>query len=370
MITRPVGYPNIGNEQSFLERVKIILDNRWLTNNGPMVQEFENKIATITNTRYAIAICNASIAMTLVAKCLNLQGEIIVPSYTFIASAHSMLMAGLKPIFADINPSTHTLCPLSVSQLITQKTAAILGVHLWGRGCDVNELEDLAHANQIPLIFDAAHAFGASYKGQKIGSFGVCEVFSFHATKFVNSFEGGVITTNDHDLAEKLKLARNFGFSGVDNVISWGTNAKMSEICAAMGLTNIEAMSDFIKVNSANYTYLKKLLEGSVNFRVFEFNPKDEPNYQYLLVEIIQIDNPLDIREKIIESLHQKGYLARKYFWPSCHKMQPYVNDSSHTPIPLVQTELVANRVIVLPTGFGINNQNLDEMVSILNQNI
>jgi dTDP-4-amino-4,6-dideoxygalactose transaminase len=362
----PVGFPNIGSRKKFFSRVRKMFGENILTNNGPLVREFEERIADMAGTKYAIAVSNASLALTLVAKCLELRGEVVLPSYTFVATPHSMLMAGLKPIFADIDPSTHNICLRSTAKLINRNTAAIIGVHLWGRPCDIFELEKLAEKHTIPLFFDAAHAFGASLNGRKIGSFGTCEVFSFHATKFLNSFEGGAITTNSGDLAEKLRLARNFGFSGVDKVTSWGTNAKMPEICAAIGLTNLESMSKFVDVNRKNYEYAKRIFSNSNRVKLLEFNESNSPNYQYLVVELTSADAHND-RERLISELHRNGYIVRRYFWPSCHKMEPYRDDLSHTPIFLKNTELVADRVMVLPTGKQIKKHNLDEIAGILN---
>jgi dTDP-4-amino-4,6-dideoxygalactose transaminase len=191
-------------------------------------------------------MCNGTIALEIAIRALGLTGEVIVPSYTFIATAHALHWQGITPVFADIDPDTHNLDPEAVRRMITPRTTGIIGVHLWGRAAPVEALQAISDEHGLQLMFDAAHAFGCSYRGQMIGNFGRAEVLSFHATKFFNTLEGGAVVTNDDELAEVMRLMRNFGFSGYDNVIHPGTNGKMVEICAAMGLTNFDELDDVV----------------------------------------------------------------------------------------------------------------------------
>lgn len=200
-----VGRPNIGNREAFLARVNEILDSQWLTNNGPMVQEFERRIAERVGVRHCVAMCNATIALEIAIRALGLSGEVIVPSWTFVATAHALYWQGITPVFADIDPDTHNLVPDAVRRMITPRTSGIIGVHLWGRAAPIDELQAIADEHGLKLMFDAAHAFGSSYKGQSIGRFGACEVFSFHATKAFNTMEGGAVVTNDDELAEAMR---------------------------------------------------------------------------------------------------------------------------------------------------------------------
>src|SRR5690348_16496863 len=230
-----VGRPNIEGSEEFLLRVRQILDSRWLTNDGPMVQEFERRIAEYLGVKHCIAMCNGTIALEIAIRALGLTGEVIVPSWTFVATAHALYWQGITPVFADINATTHNLDPEAVRRMITPRTSGIIGVHLWGRPAPVEELQLIANEYGLKLMFDAAHAFGSTFAGRPIGCFGECEVFSFHATKSFNTMEGGAVTTDDDDLAETMRLMRNFGFKGYDNVVHPGTNGKMIEVCAAMG---------------------------------------------------------------------------------------------------------------------------------------
>src|SRR5438105_13823520 len=244
-----VGRPNIGNRDRFLRRANEILDRGWLSNNGPVVQEFEQKIADYLVATHCLARCNGTIALEIATRALDLKGEVIVPSYTFIATAHALQWQEITPIFADIDPLTHNLDPQSVRRLITPRTTGIVGVHLWGRAAPVEELHAIADEHRLPLMFDASHGFGCTLGGEMLGRFGRCEVFSFHATKFFNTFEGGAVVTDEDVLAEKMRLMRNFGFAGYDTVIYPGTNGKLTEIAAAMGLTNLESLDSFVAIN-------------------------------------------------------------------------------------------------------------------------
>ena len=230
-----VGRPNIGSREAFMQYAEEIFDRRWLSNNGPVVQEFERRVAEYHGVKHCISMCNGTVALEIAIRALGMEGEVIVPSYTFVATAHALSWQGITPVFADIDPVTHNLDPEAVRRMITPRTTGIIGVHLWGQAAPVEALQQIADEHGLKLMFDAAHAFGCSRNGRMIGNFGACEVLSFHATKFFNTFEGGAILTNDDDLAEKMRLMRNFGFSGLDNVVHMGTNGKMIEVAAAMG---------------------------------------------------------------------------------------------------------------------------------------
>ena len=234
-----VGRPNIGDRQRLLTRIEDMLDRRWFTNNGPYVQAFERQIAEYVGVKHCVAMCNATIALEIAIRAAGLRGEVIVPSFTFIATAHALQWQEITPVFCDVAPGSHHLDPTQVERLITPRTTGIIGVHVWGVPCDIEALTEISQRRGLSLMFDAAHAFSCSYKGRLIGGFGDAEVFSFHATKFLNAFEGGVVTTNNDHLAERMRFMRNFGFAGIDDVDYVGTNGKMTEVCAAMGLKKL-----------------------------------------------------------------------------------------------------------------------------------
>ncbi|MBZ0224264.1 MAG: aminotransferase class I/II-fold pyridoxal phosphate-dependent enzyme [Dokdonella sp.] len=344
-----VGRPNIGNRDAYLKRVNQILDNQWLTNNGPMVQEFERRIADFLGVKHCVAMCNATIALEIAIRALGLEGEVIVPSWTFVATAHALYWQGITPVFADIDPATHNLDPAAVRRMITPRTTGIIGVHLWGRAAPIDELQTIADEHGLKLLFDAAHAFGCSYKGQSIGRFGACEVFSFHATKALNTMEGGAVTTNDDELAEAMRLMRNFGFKGYDNVIHPGTNGKMIEVCAAMGLVNLEGFDDIIAINRRNHAAYTQALAGIPGISVLDYDPHERNSHHYVVIEVGE--DCAATRDELVAALHAENVLARKYFWPGAHRMQPYRDLFPHAGLLLQYAQRVADRVIVLPNG-------------------
>ena len=341
-----------------------MLDRNWLTNNGPLVQEFEQRTAVFLGVKHCICVCNATIGLELTIRALGLRGEVIVPSYTFIATAHALQWQEITPVFADIDPATHNLDPARIERHITPRTTAILGTHVWGRPCSVGALSEIAERRGLKLMFDAAHAFGCSHQGQMIGGFGLAEVFSFHATKFLNSFEGGAITTNNNELAAKIRLMTNFGFSGYDNVIYIGTNGKMTEVSAAMGLTNLEGIEDLVAVNRRNYEAYRTGLADIPGLALMPFDPAERCNYQYVVVEVEEARAGLT-RDQLVQVLQAENVLARKYFWPGCHRMEPYRSLFPNHDLLLPNTERVAARIIVLPTGQQMSAKDISTICGI-----
>jgi dTDP-4-amino-4,6-dideoxygalactose transaminase len=345
-----VGKPNIGDRDRFLGRVNDILDRAWLTNDGVYVREFEGRVADLLGVRHCIAMCNATVALEIAERALDLHGEVIVPAMTFIATAHSLYWQGITPIFCDVDPHTHNIDPKRVEQLITPRTSGIVGVHLWGRACAVDELEEIAHRRGLKLMFDAAHAFGCSSRGRMIGGCGDAEVLSFHATKFINSLEGGAVVTNDDTLAEKIRLMRNFGFAGLDNVIYIGTNGKMNEISAAMGITSLDSLDEIIAVNRRNYDLYRAGLAGLPGIRIMDIPAEERSNYQYIVLEIDEDQARLS-RDMLVSVLHAERVRARRYFFPGCHRMEPYRSYFPNAGLLLPVTERLVEQVLVLPTG-------------------
>ena len=360
-----VGTPNIGRQQDFLARVQDLLARRWLTNDGPYVKEFEQRLCAILGVKHCIAMCNATIGLEIAIRALDLRGEVIVPSFTFIATAHALQWQEITPVFADIDPRTHNLDPAQVERMITPRTSGIIGVHVWGRPCDADSLEKIARRHNLKLLFDAAHAFGCSHRGRMVGNFGNAEVLSFHATKFLNTFEGGAVVTNDDELNAKIRLMKNFGFAGYDNVIYLGTNGKMNEISAAMGLTGLESLADFVSVNKTNHDLYRRELAGVAGVEPIAYDANEKCNYQYMVLEI-DADRAGITRDRLVDVLHAENILARRYFFPGCHGMQPYRSYFPHARLMLPQTEHVASRVLVLPTGTAVTQEQITAICRII----
>lgn len=360
-----VGRPNIGDRERLQARINDLLDRRWLSNNGPYVQEFEQRIAAIVGVKHCIAMCNATVALEIAIRALGLRGEVIIPSFTFIATAHALQWQQITPVFCDIDPRTHNIDPNRVEELITPRTTGIIGVHIWGQPCDVDRLAEIAARRGLQLVYDAAHAFGCDHQGKMLGNFGDAEVFSFHATKFFNSFEGGAVVTNDDDLARKMRLMKNFGFVDYDEVSDIGTNGKMSEIAAAMGLTSLESIEDFVAVNYRNYQQYHRELGDLPGVGFLTYDETERRNYQYIVIEIDEARAGIS-RDVVMKMLWAENVVARRYFYPGCHRMEPYRSYFPHAGLLLPETEALCRRTLLLPTGTAIGGEDVAAICQII----
>lgn len=361
----PVGRPNVGNRESLLARIADMLDRRWFTNNGRFVQEFEHKTADLLGVKHCVAVCNGTVALEIAIQALGLRDEVIVPSHTFVATAHALQWQGITPVFADVEPETHNLDPACVRKAITPRTTGIIGVHLWGRPCDTQALQSIADEHGLKLLYDASHAFACSSRGQMIGNFGECEIFSFHATKFFNTFEGGAVVTNNDGLAQSIRLMKNFGFADYDSVVLVGTNGKMTEICAAMGLTGLESLHEFMQVNKRNHQAYREALRTIPGLKLLCYNEQERCNYQYVVVEVDEGAFGLS-RDQLVAILHAENVLARRYFSPGCHNMLPYKTRYPHADLLLPVTNRLSRDVIALPTGQTIDEQDIATIAGIV----
>lgn len=342
-----IGVPNIGDRKHFLAMVNDILDRRYLSNRGPVAREFERRVAELVEVEHCVATCNATAALQLAIRAAGLAGEVIVPSFTFPATPHSVEWLGLTPVFCDVDPVTGNIDPDLLGRVLTRRTSAVLAVHLWGRPCTVDRLAEFTASHGLRLLYDSAHAFGCSAGGRMIGGFGDAEVFSFHATKFVNSFEGGALVTNDAELADRARILSNFGIVSESEVAEPGTNAKMSEVAAAMGLASLAAMPGFIARNRENHEAYQAGLSGVPGLRVLDFDSRERNNYQYVVLDVDAAVAGVS-RDVLADALRAENIMGRRYFTPGCHRTAAY-RDRPHAPMP--GTEELAERLLVLPSG-------------------
>ncbi|MDQ3630395.1 MAG: aminotransferase class I/II-fold pyridoxal phosphate-dependent enzyme [Actinomycetota bacterium] len=363
-----VGRPNIGDRDRLMDRFGAVLDRRWLTNDGPLVQEFEHVVAGFVGVRHCVAMCNGTVALEIAIRAAGLGGDVLVSPFTFVATAHALQWQQITPVFCDVDPRTHNLDPARVEEMITPRTTGIIGVHLWGRQCAIEALTALAERRGLTLLFDAAHAFGCSHQGQMIGRFGKAEVLSFHATKFVNTFEGGAIVTDDDDFAEKARLMRNFGFADYDQVSYVGTNGKMNELAAAMGLTSLEACDDFYAANRRNYEAYRAGLAGIAGIDLIAYDNGERCNRHYVVVEV---DESAGVsRDDLQRVLWAENVLARRYFFPGCHRMEPYRSLFPDAGVRLPETERLVRRVLTLPTGTAMDTDAVTVVTDLIRRAI
>jgi dTDP-4-amino-4,6-dideoxygalactose transaminase len=341
-----VGRPNMPDKKKVLDKISQVLDNQWLTNMGPLSLELEERIAEMLGVKHCICVCNATIGLELLQRALDLKGEVIIPSFTFIATAHSLRWQRIDPVFCDVRLEDHLIDPDQIEALITPRTSAIMAVPIWGQPCDYEVLQNIADKHGLKLIFDSAHAFGCKSSDRYLGGFGDAEVFSFHATKVFSTGEGGAITTNSDKLADKIRLMRNFGFQGKDSVIKIGTNAKMSEFAAAYGLVHLNDLDSIISHNRLiHQTYLQEFSKfDEISF--LDYNFDGISNYQYVVAKV-----SANIRDSLVEYFHQEEILLRRYFYPGCHRMEPYKSSKKYDSLSLQFTEKISAESIIFPTG-------------------
>jgi dTDP-4-amino-4,6-dideoxy-D-glucose transaminase len=348
---RRVGKPVLGVRERFLERMNRVLDNEWLTNMGPMVREFEDRVAEVAGVRHCVSVCNGTAGLTLLAGDLALTGsrgdEVIIPTLTFPATAHAVSWLGLTPVFCDVDPVTGLIDPDLAESAITPRTRAIIAVHLWGQVCDVARLGKIAESNGLRLYFDAAPALGCSYRDTPVGGLGDAEVFSFHATKIANTFEGGAVVTDDDAFADRMRALRNFGFGADGAVHSLGTNAKLNEAAAAMGLTSLEVLDDTIRCNRANYEEYRRALAGIPGVAVVEFDERNRNNHHYMMVTVESQTAGLH-RDLLLDLLRAENVAAQPYFSRAMHQLTPYLGRPTG---PLPHAETLCERLLALPTG-------------------
>jgi dTDP-4-amino-4,6-dideoxygalactose transaminase len=360
-----VGRPNVGRREDLLRRIGEMLDRRWFSNDGPFAVELERRIAGYLGVKHCVVTCNATIALEIATRALGLRDEVIIPSFTFIATAHALQWQGITPVFCDIDQGTHNIDPTCVERAITPRTTGIIGVHVWGRPCDTEAMDEIARRRGLKVIYDAAHAFACSHKGKMIGNSGNAEVFSFHATKFLTTFEGGAVVTNDDELAKKMRLMKNFGFAGYDEVIYIGTNGKMNEASAAMGLTGLESMAEFIAANQRNYKQYHREMGAIPGIKLVSYDEAEKCNYQYIVLEVDDAAAGIT-RDQLQKVLWAENVLARRYFFPGCHRMEPYRSRYPDAGLLLPETERLARRVLCLPTGTSVTVGDVEAVCGII----
>jgi dTDP-4-amino-4,6-dideoxygalactose transaminase len=361
-----VGSPNIGDKKRILARIEDILDRRVLTNRGPLVQELEARVADLVGVKHCIAMSNGTVALEIVTRALGMKNEVITPSMTFVATAHALQWQRITPVFCDVRPGSHHMDPSQIRNLITPRTTGLLPVNLWGRPCSIDAIQSVAGSCGLSVVYDSSHAFGCSYQGRMIGGFGNAEVFSFHATKFINTFEGGAVVTNDGELAEKVRLMQNFGFEGRDRVSHIGINGKMTEVEAAMGLESLDCMADFVEANRANYQAYRQGFQSTPGLQLIEYDERERCNYQYIVVEIDKRITGIS-RDDLLRVLAAENIDARRYFYPGCHRMEPYRSYFPNAHMLLEHTEQTLDRTLALPTGTAVYPEQVQEITHLIN---
>lgn len=341
-----------------------IFRRRYFTNHGPLVKELDRRFAAHLGVGHAVCVTNGTVALMVALQALELRGEVIVPAFTFPATVQSLTWAGLTPVFCDVDPATHNISAALAEPLITERTSAILGVHLWGRACDPDGLQSLCTRRGLALIYDAAHAIDCTHDGRKIGGFGRIEIFSFHATKVLSAAEGGCLTTNDGALADRIRAVRNFHVTEGVARVPLRINGKMTEAQAAMGLLGLDDIEQNIAHNRAITQVYRERAGEWGGIRHVDTAGRERSNCQYVVLDVDPACCPLT-RDELMQLLRAENVLARRYFMPGVHRMPPYL-DSFRGALPV--TDALCQRLLQLPIGAAISVETASRIADLLDR--
>jgi dTDP-4-amino-4,6-dideoxygalactose transaminase len=341
-----VTQPSMPPLSEFVPYLEKIWSNKWLTNAGPLHEQLEDELAAYLGVDNIVLVANGTIALSLALQALELEGEVITTPFSFVATSNAILTSGLRPVFADIDPATFNLDPDAVEAAITPDTAAIMPVHCFGHPCEMARLEAIAERHGLPILYDAAHAFGVRQDGRSILRQGTLSTLSFHATKVFSTFEGGAIVCRDPALKEKLVSLRNFGFSSQELVSAIGINGKLSEIHAAFGLLQLRHLPRAIERRQHISTQYRNGLRDIWGITILPECNRTEPNYGYFPVLVNDLC-PLD-RNGLLARLSAQGINARRYFYPLIPDMPAYLRRFEPQGI-FPNARHVADRILCLP---------------------
>ena len=349
--------------EEYIEEIRSIWDSHWLTNMGEKHKALQAELQKYMGVPAVELLTNGHMALELSLQAMNLQGEVITTPFTFASTTHAIVRNGLEPVFCDIDPETYTMDVTQIERLITDRTCAILPVHVYGNVCNIEEIERIAHKYGLKVLYDAAHTFGETYKGQGIGNFGDASCFSFHATKVFNTIEGGAVCYRDPDMGRRLYELKNFGIHGPEEVDAVGANAKMNEFCAAMGLCNLRHVDEEIAKRRAVVERYREHLEDVDGLRLNVQQPEVRSNYAYF--PVVFDENLFGAsRNEVMDALAQNGIGARKYFYPLTNTFECFHGkyDVDATPVALH----VAKRVLTLPLYADLSMEDVDRICKIV----
>lgn len=347
----------------YVDEIKDIWETHWLTNMGAKHKELQKELIEYLGVKNIDLLTNGHMALELSMQALNLQGEVITTPFTFASTTHAIVRNHLKPVFCDINEDDYTIDVSKIESLITDKTCAIVPVHVYGNVCNVEEIERIAKKYGLKVIYDAAHAFGETYKGRGIASFGDVSCFSFHATKVFNTIEGGAVCFDDPEFGKKIYQLKNFGIKDQEHVDGVGANAKMNEFCAAMGLCNLKHVEREIEKRKAVVDRYNQNLEGIPGLKLNKIQRDVKTNYAYYPV-IFDEKQFGATRNEVFDELGKNGIGARKYFYPLTNTFDCFHNEFNvdETPIALK----ISKRVLTLPLYADLKLEDVDKICNVI----
>lgn len=351
--------------EEYIQEIKELWDTRWLTNMGPKHRQLQAALRNYLQTEHTELFTNGHMALELTLQAMQLQGEVITTPFTFASTTHAIVRNGLKPVFCDIDPVTYTIDIGKIEHLITEHTCALMPVHVYGNVCKVEEIDRIAQKYGLKVIYDAAHAFGETYKGKGIGSFGDASCFSFHATKVFHSIEGGAACFSDRQLGDRLYELKNFGIRGPEEVCAVGANAKMNEFCAAMGLCNLRHIQTEIDRRRMVTKRYRMHLEGVDGLQLNPVQTDVSSNYAYFPVLFEERVFGAG-RQEVLDRLAENGIFARKYFYPLTSAFSVFHGkyDVRDTPV----AAYVSGHILTLPLYADLSEEDVDRICGIILQ--
>jgi dTDP-4-amino-4,6-dideoxygalactose transaminase len=352
-----VTMPSLAPLEEYTELLKGVWERGILTHNGPLVQQLEKDLSSKIGVKHTVAVSNGTIAIQMAIKALELKGEIITTPFTWIATVSAIKWEGCTPIFCDIDANTLNIDASKIEALITDKTVAIMPVHVFGNPCDVDAIQQIANKYNLKVIYDAAHAVGSTINGTSLLSYGDISATSLHATKLLNTAEGGACMTTDDTLNDKIKRIRFFGHNDAKDIVEDGFNGKMTEVHAALGLANMKYYDDVLADRKTKYFMYINGLKSNKQLR-FQDLSIGEPNYSYFPI----IFDTEELLLKVEKALAEDKIFARRYFYPS---VNTYTNVVEYQPTPV--SEDISKRILCLPLYWKLSISDVERIISVIN---
>ena len=359
-----VTQPYLPPLDEFLPYLERIWESKWLTNGGPFHQELEQRLSEHLGVEHLALFANGTLALVTALQALRITGEVITTPFSFVATAHSLLWNGVKPVFVDIDPLTFNLDPEQIEASITPQTTAILPVHVYGNPCPVEKIQRIADLYGLKVIYDAAHAFGVNYKGGSILNHGDLSILSFHATKVYNTFEGGAIVCPDAKTKRRIDDLKNFGFADEVTVVAPGINGKMNEVQAAFGLLQLKHLESALETRRGIDSYYREALAGVPGIELHPLPAEATSNYSYFPI-LVGKEYPLS-RDALYQRLREHNVFSRRYFYPLISEFPMYRGLPSASPSRLSAAHRVSSAILCLPIYPALERQELDLVIEVI----
>jgi len=350
--------------EEYTEMIRPIWESHWLTNMGTYHRQLEEELKEYLQVPYLSLMVNGHLSLEMAIQAMGFPegAEVITTPFTFISTTHAIWRNGLKPVFCDVHPEDGTIDETKIEELITEHTVAIVPVHVYGHICNAEAIDEIARKYNLKVIYDAAHAFGETYKGQGVGNLGHASIYSFHATKVFNTIEGGAVTFSNPELYEKLYNLKNFGIRGEELVVEVGANAKMNEFCAAMGLCNLKHISDAIADRKRVYDLYEERLADVQGIELLKGTKEATNNYAYFPI-VVKEDYSLS-RDDLYDKLKSKDIFSRKYFYPTTADQACFRNRYRNAEIP--NARKLSSEILVLPIYEGLSDESVIRITELM----